>query len=110
MPTPLAEYYRELQLREGLDPLELVAEWNPASVEAISADFRAAAIASHIIEQVVPLRAGSSNQSIGNQVAEFFALQFPTHLGRYDLRACAGAGYPDKILTSRQTIRFTRSN
>ena len=102
MPTPLAEYYRELQLREGLAPLDLIAEWDPDIVEAISADFRAAAIASRITEQVVPLRAGSSNQSIGNQVAEFFALQFPPHLARYDLRACAGAGYPDKILISRQ--------
>ncbi len=64
-------------------------------------DFRTAALDSHIIEQAVPLRAGSSNQSIGNQVAEFFALQFPPHLTAHNLRACAGAGYPDKILVRR---------
>lgn len=60
-----------------------------------------AALASRITEQVVPLRGGSSNQSIGNQVAEFFALQFPPHLTTHDLRACAGAGYPDKTLVRR---------
>lgn len=101
MSTAFSEYYLELQRREGLDPIELVAEWDAARIAEISEDFRAAALASKIIEQVVPLRVGSSNQSVGNQVAEFFALQFPPHLVAHDLRACPGAGYPDKTLVRR---------
>lgn len=39
---------------------------------------------------------------VGERVAEFFALQFPPHLAAHDLRACGGAGYPDKILVRRE--------
>lgn len=102
MPTPLSDYYRELQQREGFEAIELVAEWDAVMVEGISADFRAAVAASGITQQVVPLRAGSTNQSIGNQVAEFFALQFPGFLSAYEIRGCPGAGYPDKVLARRR--------
>lgn len=105
MATPLADYYRELQEREGLNPVDLIAEWDPAAVAEISDDFRNAAAESKITVQIVPLRAGSSNQSIGNQVADFFALQFPPHLHAHNLRACAGAGYPDKIPVRRADNR-----
>ena len=103
MPTPLSDYYRELQQREGLAITELVADWEAGVVEDISRDFRNAMAASQINRQAVTLRAGSSNQSIGNQVADFFTLQFPPHLSAYEIRACAGAGYPDKILAQRQS-------
>ena len=36
-------------------------------------------LASRITEQIVPIRAEASNQSIGNQVVEFFALQSFLH-------------------------------
>lgn len=103
MPTPLSDYYRELQQREGLQVLELIANWNTDDVTAISTDFRNATAASQINHQTVPIRAGSTNQSIGNQVADFFTLQFPPHLADYEIRGCAGAGYPDKILVARQS-------
>src|SRR5438552_6505479 len=57
---------------------------------------------SQITKQAVPIRPGSSNQSVGNQVADFFTLQFPASLAEHVLRACAGAGYPDKILVRRR--------
>ncbi len=102
MPTPLLDYYRELQLREGLEPTDLIAEWENAAVDEISADFRAAMERSQITQQAVPIRPGSSNQSIGNQVADFFTLQFPASLAEHVIRACPGAGYPDKILVRRR--------
>ena len=102
MPTPLLDYYRELQIREGLTPTELVADWDNAAVNEISADFRSAMANSKIIQQVVPIRPGSSNQSVGNQVADFFTLQFPGFLTQHVIRACSGAGYPDKILVRRR--------
>ena len=100
MPTPLSDYYRELQQREALQILELVANWNANVVEVISVDFRNAMAASQINRQAVPIRPASTNQSIGNQVADFFTLQFPQHLSGHEVRACAGAGYPDKILVA----------
>jgi hypothetical protein len=72
MPTPIAEYYNELQRREGLDLVQLVAEWAQSDADAISAAFRNAFATSRIIEQTIPIRQGSTNQSIGNQVADFF--------------------------------------
>lgn len=40
MPTRIANYYEELQRREGLEPVQLVAEWAQGDFEAISAAFR----------------------------------------------------------------------
>ena len=56
MPTRIAEYYNELQRREGLNPVELVAEWAQPDTDAISAAFRNAFAASRIIEQAIPIR------------------------------------------------------
>ncbi len=74
MPNRIAEYYNELQRREGLQPIELVAEWRKPEVDAVSAAFRTALAASRMTELGIPLRDRSTNQSIGNQVAEFFVL------------------------------------
>jgi len=96
--TPLRDYYRELQLRERLTPTDLIGDWDNTAVNEISADFSTAMTNSQITQQVVPIRPGSSNQSVGNQVADFFTLQFPAFLTKHVIRACSGAGYPDKIL------------
>ena len=98
MPTRIADYYTELQRREGLEPMQLVAEWQQAETHAISAVFRNAFAASRITEQTIPIRAGSTNQSVGNQVAYFFVPVMNQHLEQYRIDACPGGGYPDKIL------------
>ncbi len=98
MPTRIADYYIELQRREGLEPIEVVAEWDQTTAEDISAAFRVGIGASRITEQEIPLRQGSTNQSIGNQVAEFFVLAVNRHLQGYRIDPCPGGGYPDKIL------------
>jgi hypothetical protein len=98
MPTRIADYYVELQRREGLEPIELVADWNQETTEAISAAFRAGIADSRITEQEIPLRRRSTNQSIGNQVAEFFVLAVNRHLQGFRLDPCPGGGYPDKVL------------
>jgi hypothetical protein len=98
MPTRIADYYNELQRREGLEPVELVAAWLQADADAISAAFRNAFSTSRITEQTIPIRAGSTNQSIGNQVADFFVPVMNQHLQQFRIDACPGGGYPDKIL------------
>ena len=63
----------------------------------------------HVTEQTIPIRAGSTNQSIGNQVADFFVPVINQHLQQYRIDACPGGGYPDKILVeiaSRRTFPF----
>jgi hypothetical protein len=35
MPTRIADYYIELQRREGLEPIEVVAEWDQTTAEDI---------------------------------------------------------------------------
>jgi hypothetical protein len=95
MSTPIAEYYNELQRREGLEPVQLVAEWAQSDTDAISAAFRNAFAASRIIEQTIPIRQGSTNQSIVNQVADFFVPVINQHLQQYRIDACPGGGYPD---------------
>ncbi len=109
MPTRIAEYYKELQRREGLEPVELVADWARRDTDAISGAFRTAVTASQITKLDIPIRAGSTNQSIGNQVADFFVPIMNQHLQDYRIDACPGGGYPDKILAeiaSRRTFPF----
>ena len=55
MPTRIADYYNELQRREGLEPVELVAEWEQRDSEAISTAFRRAFAESRITEQTIPI-------------------------------------------------------
>jgi hypothetical protein len=80
MSTRLAEYYNELQRREGLEPVELITEWAQPDTDAISIAFRNAIVASRLTEQGIPIRTGSTNQSIGNQVADFFVPAINQHL------------------------------
>jgi len=109
MPTRIADYYNELQRREGLEPVELVAEWEQRDSEAISTAFRRAFAESRITEQTIPIRDRSTNQSIGNQVADFFVPTINQQLQQFRIDACPGGGYPDKILVeiaSRRTFPF----
>ena len=109
MPTRIAEYYIELQRREGLEPVELVAEWQQRDIDSISGAFRTAVGVSRITELDIPIRGGSTNQSIGNQVADFFVPTINQHLQQYRIDAYPGGGYPDKILVeiaSHRTFPF----
>ena len=109
MPTRIAEYYIELQRREGLEPIELVGAWDQNTPDRISQSFRAGIGASRLLEQEIPLRERSSNQSIGNQVADFFVPAINAHLQGYRIDPCSGGGYPDQILVeiaSGRTFAF----
>ncbi len=105
MPTRIADYYLELQRREGLEPIELVAPWDEATSDAISEAFRASMTAAAITQRDITLRTGSTNQSIGNQVADYFVPEMNRHLQGFYIDACVGGGYPDKILREITTGR-----
>lgn len=77
MPTPLVDYYRELQCREGFEVVELITEWDDTAIDEILNDFRTALGRSQITQQVVPIRPGSSNQSVGNPSRGFLHAAIP---------------------------------
>src|SRR3984893_1795271 len=109
MPTRIAEYYDQLQRRDKVEPVPRVPGGEQGVTDSISAAFRNAVIGSRITEQGIPIRAGSSNQSIGNQVADFFVPAINQQLQNYRIDACPGGGYPDKILVeiaSHRTFPF----
>ncbi len=82
---------------EEQEPRPLVADWPAELIERISADVRAAVQNAQLIGSDCPLKAGSSNQSVGNQVEAFIVAQVNA-AGDFQIENCAGAGYPDRLL------------
>ena len=98
MPITLDEYYTQLQIHEGVTALRLVAPWLTSDVEAIITAFRAAFDAEGLRGALVPIRDESTNQSIGNQVADFFIGLLHNRLPQHQVMPCPGQGYPDRTL------------
>jgi hypothetical protein len=96
----LREYYSRLQEFEGEAAVELIAPWQPQTVEAIRGDFAAAIDSGVFRGSTVRIPAGTSNQSIGNKVADFAATRVDTVLKHFRIESCSGAGYPDRVLRS----------
>lgn len=97
------QYYNDLQRWEGLTPKPLIATWPPEIRNAISDSFQQSVSSSNIIGLQVPIRSGSSNQSIGNQVEKFFIDQVSPCMRQFVIDPCSGSGYPDKTLRSDST-------
>ena len=94
----LRDYYLRLQEFEGEKPIELIAQWQPEVVEAIREDFAAALKSGVLRDKTVRIPPGTSNQSIGNKVADFAATQIGPALRQFKIESCSGPGYPDRIL------------
>ncbi len=98
MPNNLADYYRDLLIWEAQQHRQLIHTWPPELVVAIEAAFVAAAPASSIKGSKCPIRAGSTNQSIGNQVEDYAITKLSSVIRGFTILPCSGAGYPDKTL------------
>jgi hypothetical protein len=96
----LREYYLKLQESEERTPIDLIAPWQPEVVEAIRADFASTLNAGVFREATALIPRGTSNQSIGNKIADFGATRLNRALQQFKIDDCSGAGYPDRILTS----------
>lgn len=94
----LEEFYLELQEREGLNPLPLVAPWAPQHIDAIIKTISGAFANANLRNTIVPIKSGSTNQSIGNQIASFVVTQLNPRLEAFEIDDCPGYGYPDKML------------
>lgn len=97
----LASYYQSLAEWEGKPAVELVSAWSSSDVEEIARDFRAAFASKGFEGSPLTVGAATSNQSIGNKVAEFLVEEMNQYLQRFRIEACSGAGYPDKRLLRR---------
>ncbi len=102
MPS-LQDYYRDLLIWEGLPQVELIHTWPQDLVERISVNMRQAASAGQLIGLNCPIRARSTNQSIGNQVEESAIPILASRLSAFTLGRCSGAGYPDQVLFCNET-------
>jgi hypothetical protein len=102
----LDEFYRELQEREGLKHLRLVSAWAKNDTAKISKKTKHAFKAATLKNAVVRIKRGSTNQSIGNQIAKFVVNKLNSGLHKFLIEDCSGAGYPDKILKNVSTGRI----
>lgn len=94
----LADYYRDLLAWEELPFISLSELWPAELARQVEEDFQLAVATSGIKGAACPIRPGSSNQSIGNQVEEFAGSRLAPHTVKFKILPCSGQGYPDKTL------------
>ncbi|MBI3887081.1 MAG: hypothetical protein HY302_15340 [Opitutae bacterium] len=94
-----SEFYHELQKREGHEPQTLIDAWPASLAKEIAEDFLQGVNSQPLKGSVCPIRPGSSNQSIGNQVEAFVVPRLAAGLPNFRLEKCTGAGYPDQQLS-----------
>lgn len=97
MPT-LSDYYNDLQVWENVGRKSLIAEWPEALAAFVESEIHDAIGAAGVLGIRCPIRKGSTNQSIGNQVEDFVIPLLAAKLSGFTLGKCAGAGYPDREL------------
>jgi hypothetical protein len=94
----LEAYFQELGIREGRPGSNLVGRWFPSEKRTIKHCLRTAFRRCGFDHSFLPVNTGVTNQSLGNRVADFFALKMERHLRGFSIRACKGPGYPDRRL------------
>lgn len=96
----LKDYYGKLLAWEGATPCELIAEWPQWAADSIESDIRQAFAVAPMKGTRFALKAGSENQSIGNQMALYFLSVMGPALADWKLSNCPGSGYPDLMLST----------
>jgi len=99
----LKDYYDDLLNWEGEQVIPLVDAWPVPLRQAVEADIVSAVLSSGVKGTNCPIRPGSTNQSIGNQVESYTISLLQQHTSVFSMGPCSGAGYPDKTLTERST-------
>ena len=93
-----AEYYSDLLRWETGETQELITSWDEELITRLLQEFSNAIEDSRIIGLNFPIRENSSNQSIGNQIADFVAGRLNRELQNFTFDKCRGNGYPDFVL------------
>jgi hypothetical protein len=97
------DYYNDLAVWEQKPVVPLIAIWNPNDVQNIADVFGAAFQASSFETTFLSVAPETTNQAIGNKVAEFFSTHMNLHLRGFRIEDCSGPGYPDKQLREVST-------
>jgi hypothetical protein len=97
MKSQLGRYYAGLLRWEGVRPRRLTKAWPLRLVRQVEVDFRKA-VMSHLHNKSCPIRPGTTNQSVGNQVEQFAISLLKPALRRFRIENCRGSGYPDRML------------
>ena len=90
---------------EGQQQRDLVAEWPHTLRESIESALVNAVSESAVKGSTCPLRPGSTNQAIGNQVEKYTMGKLNRAISDFSISPCRGAGYPDQLLTQTATNR-----
>jgi len=85
--STLRDYYLKLQEFESATPVDLIAPWQPEVVEAIHGNFAGALASGVLREATVNIPAGTSNQSIGNKIADFAERESIRHSNNFESKA-----------------------
>ncbi|UFM66777.1 hypothetical protein LOS78_12660 [Paracoccus sp. MA] len=97
--TTFAEYFVEALEREGVDAQELIRAWTQEERDQVTNKIRSAIDLSGVIGKQIPDFKGT-NQSKGNQAADFLFGAIAGHMGNSGKIATApGKGYPDMIFS-----------
>ena len=83
--------------------MPLVHAWPVQLRQSVEADIASAIVSSGVKGTNCPIRPGSTNQSIGNQVESYTIQLLQQHTSAFTIGPCSGAGYPDKTLMERST-------
>lgn len=101
--TTLNDYYTDLLNWEGVTHTPLVHAWPVHLRQSIEADVISAVNSSGVKKERCPIKSGSTNQSIGNQIESHTISCLKQHTSAFAISHCSGAGYPDKTLTEHST-------
>jgi hypothetical protein len=99
----LSDYYRDLLKWEGIPHQQLIDPWPEKLMQAVESNLRYAVTMSEIKGAKCPVRHGSTNQSIGNQVEEYTISKLSPKVSAFSLCPCPGAGYPDRMLIDKSS-------
>jgi len=93
-----SDYYNDLAAWEQKEAVPLIHEWNQNDVQNIANDFADAFRSCPFATTFLAVPPGTTNQAIGNKMAEFFTSHINQNLRAFQVEKCSGSGYPDKQL------------
>lgn len=101
----LGDYFGELVGREGATRKDLTARWHRKDVRSITQCLRNAFVRCRFTRRPLLVERNVSGPAMGNRVADFFAARMDEQLRNFQIKKCAGQGYPDRQLVRLQKDR-----
>ena len=103
MMSDLKDFFRDLLNWEGQQYCQLIHQWPQELRDTIVFAFEDAVSEASVKGSICPLKPGSTNQSIGNQVEKYIVQELDSVISGFSIFKCSGGGYPDQILIQQTT-------